>query len=67
MTFSEVELHYILEAVMHYNEVALKTTVRPEDQAVYRAELDGLTQKILNELGDPDWVETFNGIGPDGA
>ena len=50
LTFSELELNYILECVQHFNEVTLKKVVRPEDQSIYRAELDGITEKILNAL-----------------
>ena len=50
LTFSELELNYILECVQHFNEVTLRKVVRPEDQSIYRAELDGITEKILNAL-----------------
>lgn len=50
LTFDEIELNYILEAVQHFNEVTLRKVVRPEDVAVYRAELDGITKKILDVL-----------------
>ena len=53
LTFNEIELNYILEAVQHFNEVTLRKVVRPEDVAVYRAELDGITEKILDALS-PD-------------
>ncbi len=53
LTFSELELNYILEAVQHFNEVSMRKVVRPEDQSVYRAELDGITEKILDAL-EPD-------------
>lgn len=53
LTFDEIELNYILEAVQHFNEVTLRKVVRPEDVAVYRAELDGITKKILDAL-EPD-------------
>jgi len=53
LTFNEIELNYILEAVQYFNEVTLRKVVRPEDVAVYRAELDGITEKILDVLS-PD-------------
>ena len=51
LSFDEVELNYILEAVRHFRErmpVALSF-----DRAVYTAELENIEGRILHFLAEP--------------
>jgi len=57
LNFDEIELNYILEAVQHFREVALRKVIRPEDQAVYMAELDSIIEKTVTFL-DEDLVDS---------
>ena len=50
LSFDEIELNYILEAVQHFRQqlpVALSF-----DRAVYTAELENIEGRILDHLGD---------------
>jgi len=50
LTFDEVELNYILEAVQFLAEQ--KASVGDPHQAVYTAELENIEERILHFLGE---------------
>lgn len=49
MTFDEVELNYILEAVRYFQEKGIPN-LPPTDRAVYTAEVEGIIERIEFEL-----------------
>jgi hypothetical protein len=53
MNFDEVELNYILEALVHFNETRVPH-VAPTDRAVYIAEIEGLMDKVGAYLDGED-------------
>lgn len=55
LSFNELQLNYILEAVQHFREVTLNVVECPEVRTMYIAELDGIIEKILVGLdGDEE-------------
>ena len=53
MTFDEVELNYLLEALRYYQEKGIPN-LPPTDRAVTIAEVDNLVEKIGFELNGED-------------
>jgi hypothetical protein len=49
LSFDEVELNYILEAVQHFREHG---SIAGTDMAVYSAELENIEDRILEFLGE---------------
>jgi hypothetical protein len=56
MTFDEVELNYILEAVRYFQEKGIPN-LPPTDRAVYIAEVDAILEKVVVALDGPDYSD----------
>ena len=60
MNFDEVELNYILEALVHFNETKVPR-INPRDRGDYVANIEGLMNKIGTTL---DGEGDFQPVGP---